>query len=300
MEILRLKIKYVCALLLFGVLLTILPYKKVYAIDQNKYFILDVDMVADTDDIWAIKAAQKIDADGKEKLLAVMMSASDGENALAAYLTYNGRMDIPIDERTDAVKLYRKILAQSEKRVSIVTTGYLTNIKALLESQPDEYSELNGYELVREKVRAIHITGGSIKDHWDNNFGLGPQVIEAANFVFEKWPKEIPVVIYTNDLGAPITIGSDVDTSDPIYTCQQLAGREAGSPAWDIFTVWAFTCMDYNDLRSNHLSLSHCLVTVDENGNDNIVDADESGWWRITKSTLENNWYKQQIINMLN
>ncbi len=316
----------VCILCILGILLgnIFIPSKTVNAAEVQKKFILDVDMETDTDDLWAVRAAEKLDEKKEEKLLAVMMSVSNGENALASLLTYDGyghipvgicSMEIPdespywaylesvgpaINEQMDAVKLYRKILSESETRVSIVTTGYLHNIKSLLESEPDEYSELSGKDLIRKKVRAIHITGGNVENHWDNNFGYNQEAIVSSKYVFANWPEEIPVVVYTNDLGAPITIGDTVSESDPIYTCQHLAsGRENGGPAWDVFNVWAFNCMDHNNLKSSHLSLCHCTIKIYEDGSDDIVDVEESRWWRITKTVAENNWYKQQILNLL-
>lgn len=288
----------------------------------QRSFILDVDMNTDTDDLWAIRAAGNLNSSGENKLLAIMMSVSGGEEALSSFLTYEGMAEIPIgrcsidlsdsspyweylqtlgigvNEKYDAVKLYRKILSESDSRISIVTTGYLTNIKALLESPPDEFSELDGYELVKKKVRAIHITGGNVVNHWDNNFGFCQEAKEASIYVFNNWPYEIPVVIYTNDLGASIKIGADVTEADPIGMCQKLSGRD-GSISWDIFNIWAFNCMDHNKLRSNHLSLSHCDISISPEGHDNIVDNESSNWWRITKTVQTNEWYKQQLVNLL-
>ena len=46
------------------------------------------------------------------------------------------------NEKTDAIKLLRRTLAESKEPVSIVTTGDLTNIYGLMISQGDEYSPL--------------------------------------------------------------------------------------------------------------------------------------------------------------
>jgi len=107
--------------------------------------------------------------------------------ALSVLNTYFGRPDIPIgvvrgkavsigagqrwdsvivsryahgvknnDAAWDAVRLYRKILAlQPDSSVTIVTVGFLTNMANLLQSGPDEYSALNGVELVGRKVRRL-------------------------------------------------------------------------------------------------------------------------------------------------
>jgi hypothetical protein len=54
--------------------------------------------------------------------------------------------------------LYRKVLAsQPDASVVIAAHGFLVNLQHLLNSTADEYSELNGVELVRKKVKQIAI-----------------------------------------------------------------------------------------------------------------------------------------------
>ena len=61
----------------------------------------------------------------------------------------------------DVIKLYRKILSeQPDTSVVIVTTGYTSNIRDLLLSQPDEYSNLNGKDLVEQKIKFWSCMGG--------------------------------------------------------------------------------------------------------------------------------------------
>ena len=50
----------------------------------------------------------------------------------------------------ESYKLYRKLLAeQPDRSVTIASIGFVTSLARLLESGPDEYSPLNGVELVR-------------------------------------------------------------------------------------------------------------------------------------------------------
>ena len=61
----------------------------------------------------------------------------------------------------EAYKLYRKLLSeQPDKSVTIASISFVTSLARLLESGPDEYSPLNGVELVRRKVKAIYAMGG--------------------------------------------------------------------------------------------------------------------------------------------
>ncbi len=67
--------------------------------------------------------------------------------------------DTPKYETTDcAVAFYRKLLNEYDN-ITLVVTGFLTNIAALFDSQPDEISPLSGRELVKQKVDEIAIMG---------------------------------------------------------------------------------------------------------------------------------------------
>ena len=54
----------------------------------------------------------------------------------------------------DAVSLYRKLLSNAENNsVVIIAVGLLSALRYLLESKPDDISQLNGNELVKKKVK---------------------------------------------------------------------------------------------------------------------------------------------------
>lgn len=56
----------------------------------------------------------------------------------------------------DAVSVYRRVLnAQPDTSVVVVTVGFFTNLKDLLESGPDADSPLSGKELVAAKVKRL-------------------------------------------------------------------------------------------------------------------------------------------------
>ena len=151
----------------------------------GKEMILDVDMCTDVDDVCAVRIATALDDDGTIDLKGVAYSIVGKNNleALRGFLLYENKPDVLIgksmannpDESPywdlmaayndgnvnayEAVKMYRKILSESNTPVDIVTTGYTTNIEALLKSQPDEYSDLSGLELVKQKCGQLYIVG---------------------------------------------------------------------------------------------------------------------------------------------
>eukprot|EP00966_Prymnesium_polylepis_P138181 3193168-Prymnesium_polylepis.1 len=61
----------------------------------------------------------------------------------------------------DAVDAYREVLSHAEDAsVVIAVIGFATNIAPLLRSPPDEYSSLNGVDLVARKVKLVVWQGG--------------------------------------------------------------------------------------------------------------------------------------------
>lgn len=284
-------------------------------------FILDVDMSTDVDDLLAVRAAEKLDKNGTSKLLAVMMSVSDGEDALAGLLTYDGYGNIPVgicssdvyenspywaylegieetNEKIDAVTLYRKILAESSNKVSILTTGYLGNISKLLQSEPDEYSELSGRELVAQKCKAIHIMGGSYPEGFDNNLAATSEALEASTYVFNKWPGESPLIIYTNDLGNWITTGSDLADTDPLKACFALAGKPDGGASWDVDLVWIYGTIENKISDDYDIKLKRTDVHMIADSKDVALHDTQSGnEWRIITNENMNNIYENEVQN---
>ena len=55
---------------------------------------------------------------------------------------------------------------QPDRSVTIASIGFTTNLEALLRSPPDQYSTLNGTELVAAKVLQIAWMGGTMHSTW--------------------------------------------------------------------------------------------------------------------------------------
>lgn len=154
--------------------------------------IFDTDMHTDCDDAGALAVLHALADRGECEILAMMCSTKDpySASAIDAINTYYGRPDIPIgiikhrngvklkskyteglattfpndfnvDEAKDAIRLYRDVLEnQADHSVIIVTVGYLTNIKDLLQL-PAEAGHLSGVELIKRKVRKWVCMGGN-------------------------------------------------------------------------------------------------------------------------------------------
>jgi inosine-uridine nucleoside N-ribohydrolase len=205
-------------------------------IEKRTKIIFDTDLGPDYDDVGALAFLHSMADSGKAEILATISSNRHPLVApsIEVINTYFGRADLPIggpkgrgasigssqhwadsivskypnkinstEEVPDAVKVYRKILgSQPDNSVTIVTVGFLTNLAALLESSPDEFSELDGKELVSRKVKELVSMAGRFPEGMEFNIFIDSV---ASKTVFEKWPGE---VIFTGfEIGWEIRTG---------------------------------------------------------------------------------------------
>lgn len=120
-----------------------------------------------------------------------------------------------------ATMLYRKILAsQPDQSVTIVTVGFLTNLKNLLNSQPDEISPLNGEELVKKKVKEW-ICGGCHFPRGTAEYNVKMD-IEGSVRAINDWPT--PVIFSGWALGTKVMSGNALLTKP--QSCPVRMGYE--------------------------------------------------------------------------
>ena len=148
--------------------------------------IFDSDASSDWDDVGDIAVLNSLADLGEIEILACMASSQNGATALFmnSVNTWYGRPNVPVGRRPDtfgpggypaqiaseyphplyatytdppvAANLYRKVLAsQPDNSVVIVTTGYLNNLQALLQSGPDAYSPAERRGAGRQKSKIL-------------------------------------------------------------------------------------------------------------------------------------------------
>jgi len=95
------------------------------------------------------------------------------------------------DTLPEAHLLYRKLLAkQPDHSVTIIATGFSTNLKRLLDTEADKYSPFNGRELVSRKVARLIMMAGNMNDDNFHEYNVVKDV-PAAKAVFETWPTAV-------------------------------------------------------------------------------------------------------------
>jgi len=143
------------------------------------------------------------------------------------------------NEVPDAVEVYRKVLSsQPNKSVTIITTGFLTNLSALLQSAPDKYSKLNGSELVKRKVKQLVSMAGRFPSGSEFNVNRDAA---ASQFVFSNW--STPVLLSGFEIGMKIKTGlplvhnekiKNSPVKDVFRLCIPLSAQDsAGRMSWD-------------------------------------------------------------------
>ena len=216
--------------------------------------ILDTDMESDVDDVGALAMLHALADFGETEILGVMVCAENPWSILCAdrINTYFNREDLPLgqlkgpgvdreshyargvaeefpgnlqsaDDAPDAVDQYRRILAgQPDNSVVILSIGYLTNLRDLISSGPDRHSDLDGRQLVEQKVRLWVCMGGQFPSGREANIRWDT---EASVEAIDKWPGEIIFSgweIGLMDTGADIL---DLPESNPVRRAYQLFDR---------------------------------------------------------------------------
>ncbi len=217
--------------------------------------IFDSDLGPDYDDVGALAFLHAMADSGKAEILATIASNKNElvAPAIEVINTYFGRPELPIgapktkgaslgssqhwadsivakyphtikstDDAEDAVTVYRRILnSQPDNSVTIVTVGFLTNLRNLLESKADNISGLTGKELVSGKVKLLVSMAGRFPSGREFNIFIDSV---SSKYVYENWPGQ---VIFTGfEIGSKIHTGLRLINSDVI-----------NSPVKDVFRI---------------------------------------------------------------
>lgn len=140
----------------------------------------------------------------------------------------------------ESPQLYRRILSnQADHSVTIISTGFSTNLARLLQSKSDRYSRLNGRELVARKVKRLVIMGGSFS-HENPEYNILRDV-PAADYVFHHWPT--PLITSPFEVGEGILFPGQIITDYKGKPHPVIEGYKTylkmpyDRPTWDITAI---------------------------------------------------------------
>lgn len=228
--------------------------------------ILDTDIDSDVDDVGALAMLHTLADHGVVDILGVIVTSSDRHAPLCADAInhYFGRPDIPIgvqkgiklrefskytrkiseaydhslssyEKAEDATRLYRKLLSsQADSSVIVITIGHLSNLRNLIESEPDQYSSLSGTALIKQKVNFWSAMGGQFPEGKEANFYRPDPA--ATNAAVEQWP--VDVVFAGYEIGSEIITGAQflkkmLSDESPVWKAYQLFNNFQGRQSWD-------------------------------------------------------------------
>lgn len=147
------------------------------------------------------------------------------------------------DEVPESTRMYRKVLSeQPDNSVTIISVGFSTNIARLLETSPDEFSPLNGKELIARKVKLLSMMAGNFKEARQKKYNVVKD-IAAAQKVFRQWPT--PVVVSPFEVGEAIlypaqSIENDFSWAEEhplVIAYRSYLEMPYDRPTWDLTSV---------------------------------------------------------------
>ena len=290
-------------------------------------FILGTDWWTDCDDAVALRVMTRYVRAGRANLLGVGINAcmEDSVASLKGFLLADGMTDVPIgidldatdykgeppyqkrlaekfcpfarnEDAEDAVRLYRRLLANSESPVEIIEIGFLQVLTALLKSGADDISEKIGLELVREKVSKLWVMAGK----WDadgekeNNFARTARARIAAKAFCELCP--VPVTFLGWEVGVGVITGGQVPKDDPLHDVLVDFGSENGRDSWDPMLVLLALIGDeeaagYTTVRGK--------ASVEADTGRNHFSENANGSHAFVVKKYENGYYEKQINSIL-
>lgn len=291
-------------------------------LEKSNYLIIDTDYASDADDVVALEIATAFDKDKLVDIKGVCLSTTYSRSVPAVYkhLADKKIWDVPVGMntitglhvntkyvdvmyeggRTDYMQckdLYRKILAESDKKVNIITLGFTQNIEDLLKSQPDVYSPLNGVDLVKEKVDTLYIVGGNNDNRPSFNYWYGKDrdTIGAAQYVVNNFPSRI--VFFQEEMGKGIWCASFYNSEDKkeknLVTKALKANNQQNGLTCDPFAIYCAVQDMNNNLEESFLGL--------ECGTQYISSTGASLWIPdFTENNLRQRFKKLNDINIYN
>lgn len=239
--------------------------------------IFDTDMAEDVDDVGALALLHALADAGEAEILAVMVCARNESvvPCVDAINTWYGRPDLPIgyqrglrigygvpdvrdlpsrytedvaaafphdlrrgSDAPDAARLYRQILAaQPDASVTLVSVGFLNNLKDLLDSRPDSLSPLDGEALVRRKVRLWSCMGGMFPngrfENGDGEYNVCRDTVASIRALHD-WPT--PIVFSGFEIGVRIKTGArlrDLAGPHPVRLAYERYNGLQPRESWD-------------------------------------------------------------------
>lgn len=206
---------------------------------------------------------------------------------------YNGNQDAE-----DGVRLYRRLLAASPEKVTLMEIGFPQVLANLLKSQPDDFSHLDGLTLVREKVEQLWIMAGK----WDEQGGMEHNFVnndrsrQGGSYICANWPTPITFLGY--EIGVSVISGGKnvLPAGDPLLQAMTDHNSENGRNSWDPMLVLLAA---HNDPEKAGYRAVYGYASCDAATGANFFREDPGGPHRYVIKTREDSYYSKEINQYL-
>lgn len=288
--------------------------------------IFGTDWFTDCDDAVALRLVCRYVRSKKIELLGIGINAciEDSVASLKGFLSAEGIDGIPIgidfdavdyegtptyqkrlanicpsvsnSDAEDAVRMYRRLLANANDCVEIIEVGYPQILSELLKSSPDDISKKNGVELVSEKVSKFWLMAGK----WDgdgekeHNFCHSHRSRKAGKEFCELCP--VGVTFLGWEIGYGVITGGSLNENDHLKKVLVDYGSENGRHSWD--PMLTLLALIGDEKRAGYSTVSG-KASVDESTGANFFEKDINGQHKFVVKMYENDYYEQQINILL-
>ncbi len=290
---------------------------------MTRIFILGTDWGEDSDDCVAVRILARAHKKGEIKMAAMGINTLTEYSAPSLYrflekegvsipvgvdkscphqikrVTYQKRLAAETDKTNedfeDAVRLYRRAIAESDTPVEILEVGFLQVIAGALLSQPDDISDKSGMELFREKVKKIWIMGGKWNMQGGDEYNLCKYPFAQAGSHSFVTNCPCPITFLGWEVGSRVVTGSKLSSDDFLHIALDDHGSGNGRESWDpMLAVLALT----NDNEKAGYKTVRGFATVDEQGL-NYFEENENGPHEYVVKVQSDDYYIDIIDSLI-
>lgn len=285
--------------------------------------IFDTDMYTDFDDAGALAMLHALADAGECEILATIANTRDCLSVAMCEVinSYYGRPDIPVgcskelgftgaskahiirygktvekyakwvrhrnsNDAPDANEVYRRILAaQPDGSVVICSVGFITNMRRLLETKPDEISPLDGKALVAKKVKCWVAMACNYPSGQEYNSKTDP---ESSRIAFSEWPT--PVIFSDFQYGRDCFAGRAL--ADSGIEGNPVVDVYAGNlPPKEDIRKFAAVHLRYSNGMRGRAAWDQTAVLIAVRGEHSYFNVERGEYRMLQEPAGENEWW---------
>ena len=290
-------------------------------------FLLGTDWWTDCDDAVALRMLARAHKAEEIRLMGIGINACMEYSAASVdgFLCSEGVKDIPLgidlaatdfgrnppyqrnlaplceryhknEEAEDAVRLYRRVLSESDGNVEIIEIGFLNVISDVLMSQADDISDKTGLELVREKVSKVWVMAGK----WDeengkeNNFCRNSRSRIAGEKFLRLCP--VPVTLLGWEVGSTVLTAADLEKDDVLSKVISFYNSPNGRMSWDPRVV--LMAFDGDEAKAGY-NVKTGTASLNSETGENTFTEDPNGLHRYVIKARPDEYYRDRINELI-